>query len=237
MISPTTSHALEAIAQRQQDLRAAFTPGARSERGDSTRPAESTFTLDNLSACAPADAYFIGVDERGRQTYSRDGVFHFKAGVLVDRNDRPVLGVGSNATLEPIRIDPLDCALGRADALHIGTDGSLSYPRTSIDPRTGEREDRHVVVGRLALARFSAATRLQPLDATRSLAPANVKPHTGTAGDGNFGPIEPHRVESSRIDIDAGILRLREAYLSFDALRAAHAAQGKTEKTAMDLVK
>ena len=237
MISPSSAHALDAIARRQQDLRAAFTPGAGAAP-DVLRPAHSHFTSDPLSAAAPPGAFFIGTDERGRQTYTRDGVFHLIDNVLVDRFDRPVMAIEkATGALVPLRVDGVDVALGRTADLQISADGSVSYGRTSIDPRTGANEQTRVVAGRLALARFSAATQLQPLDASRCLAPPNVAPHTGVAGDGNFGPIAPHQEEDSRVDFDLGIERLQEAYLAFDALRAAHSAQGKVEKTAMDLLK
>ena len=237
-VSPATARALDEIAQRQADLRAAFTPGAASAHGDVLRPAQSSLSLDPLSVSAPADAYFIGTDERGRQTFTRDGTFHLKDHLLVDRFDRPVMGLNKeNGALGPLRLDPVDVALGRTGDLQISADGSLTYGRSSIDPRTGAPEQSRVLVGRLALARFSAATRLQSLDPTRMLAPQNVTPHTGFAGDGNFGPIAPHQEERSRIDFDLGVERLQEAYMAFDALRAAHAAQGGVEKTAMDLLK
>ena len=238
MVSASSMKALDEIARRQQDLRAAFTPGATPVRNDVARTAQSTFTLDPLSAVAPADAYFIGTDERGRQTYSRDGTFHLQNNMLLDRSGQPVLGYErTTGALAPLRVDPVDVALGRTADLQIAADGSVSYGRLAIDPATGRQEQTRVVVGRLALARFSAATKLQPLDATRSLAPPNVVPHTGLAGDGNFGAIVPHQQELSRIDFDLGIERLQEAYLAFDALRAAHSAQGNVEKTAMDLLK
>lgn len=238
MISPSTAHAFEEITARQADLRAAFTPGAAPARSDTARESSSRFTLDPLSAAAPSGAFFVGSDERGRQTYSRDGVFHLHGNTLVDRYERPVLGfTQAGGGLSELRVDPVDRALGRADDLSISPDGSVGYARNTIDPRTGINEQSRVVIGRLALARFAAATKLQPLDATRSLAPPGIAPHTGMAGDGNFGALNPHRTEESRVDLDRGIERLQEAYLAFDALRAAHHAQGSVEKAAMDLVK
>lgn len=238
MVSPGSSHALNEIARRAQELRAAFTPGASAAHGDVLRAPRSLFTLDPLSVAAPPDAFFIGRDERGRQTFTRDGVFHLHDTVLVDRFDQPVMGYAhAGAALAPLRMDAVDVALGRTNDLRIEADGSVSYGRVTIDPRNGTLEPARMTVGRLALARFSAATRLQSLDATRSFAPANVVPHTGVPGDGNFGAISPHQQEQSRIDLDVGIERLQEAYLAFDALRAAHSAEGHVEKTAMDLVK
>ena len=238
MVGNATSHALGEIASRQADLRGAYTPGATPSHADVATPDIPQATLDPLSVAVPSDAYLVGRDERGRQTYTRDGILHLADNTLVDRFNQPVLGFGnSRVTLQPLRVDPVDAALGRTAGLHIGADGTVSYLRSAIDPRTGNRTSEEVVVGRVALARFSAATKLQPIDQTRMTAPPGVRPHVGNPGDGNFGALRPNMQSSSGIDINLGIEKLSEAYLAFDALRAAHAAQGKVEKTAMDLVK
>lgn len=238
MISPATARAFERIASRQADLREAFTPGATPRNGDVARDPSSAFTADSLSVTAPPESYFVGTDERGRQIYTRDGAFALHGDVLADRHGRPVLGVTvAGGALTQLRVDPVDRALGRTADLAIGSDGTVSYSRATIDPRTGAGEPGRVVIGRLALARFAPATKLQPLDATRFAAPGGAIPHLGNASDGNFGEIVPHRAEGSRVDFDRGIERLQEAYLAFDALRAAHHAQGGVEKAAMDLVK
>ena len=93
------------------------------------------------------------------------------------------------------------------------------------------------MVGRVALARFAAATRLETIDHTRWLAPPGVPPHVGVPGDGNFLPLVLHAHRRSGIDPLTGIDRLQESYMAFDALRAAHNAQGRVEKIAMDLLK
>lgn len=238
MISPTTSAAFERIASRQADLREAFSPGAVPQNGDVARAPSSEYTADPLSVAAPPESYFIGTDERGRQIYTRDGAFALQNDTLVDRHGRPALGfTATGGALRPLRVDAVDRALGRAEDLTIGSDGSVSYSRVAVDPRTGLGERTRVVIGRLALARFAPASKLQPLDATRFLAPDAAIPHVGSASDGNFGAIATHQAERSRVDFDRGIERLQEAYLAFDALRAAHHAQGGVEKAAMDLVK
>ena len=238
MIGNATSHALSEIASRQADLRGAYTPGATASHTDVATADTPQLTIDPLTVAVPSDAYLVGRDERGRPMYTRDGVLHVADNTLVDRFNQPVLGfVPAHSTLAPLRIDPVDAALGRTAGLHINADGTVSYPRVAIDPRSGTRTSEEVVVGRVALARFSAATKLQPIDQTRMTAPPGVQPHLGNPGDGNFGALRPHLQSSSGIDINLGIEKLSEAYLAFDALRAAHAAQGKVEKTAMDLVK
>jgi len=238
MVSPSTMRVLDDIAQREQELRDAFTPGATAQHGDAAGPPAVEPDLGPLSVAPPTDAYFIARDERGRQMFSQDGVFHVHDDTLVDRNGQPVLGYqGGDGRLAPIRVDPVDAALGRTSDLRIEQDGQVCYERTSIDPKNGETDRLRVVAGRIALARFSAATRLQPIDGTRSVAPPGVGPHIGAPADGNFAPLATHMHERSRIDVLAGIDRLQDAYMAFDALRAAHGAQGRVEKIAMDLLK
>jgi flagellar basal body rod protein FlgG len=239
MINAATDDALERIVARSQDVQHAFTPGATSQFGDVvTDRAASHMALDALSVAAPADAYFVTTDERRRTTYTRDGGFALRGGTLVGADGRPVLGFHSPAgATSELHVDDVDAALGRVNGLRIEPDGTLSYDRAIIDPRTGASERERVVVGRLALARFPAATKLAASDANHFLAPAGIVPHVGRAGDGNFARIAPMQRETSRIDFDRSLDRLEEAYVAFDALQAAHKAQGGTSKTAMDLLK
>lgn len=238
LIPSSTTHAMDEIASRANDLLAAYTPGAVPSHTDISAPTGSKFTLDPLTASAPPNAFFVSIDDLGRQSYSRDGAFHLQSGLLVNRNGDPMLGYrGDRSGLVQLRADPIDAALGRTRGLRIEPDGSLVYDRSAIDPRTGHRGTTPVSLGRLALARFSAATKLQPIDSTRFLSPAGIAPHIGRAGDGNFAALKPHTQENSRVDLDLGLQRLQEAYLAFDALRAAHSAQGNLDKTTMDLLK
>ena len=62
-------------------------------------------------------------------------------------------------------------------------------------------------------------------------------PHIGRPADGNFERLVPHARERGRVNVFDAIEKLREAYLAFDALHAAQSAQGKVEKTTMDLLK
>ncbi len=194
--------------------------------------------IDPLSVSAPPGAYFITGGASGRTLYTRDGSFSFSAGRLLDGSGQPVLGyTTSGGALEPLTADPVDVALGFTGSMRIGTDGSVSYDRTTIDPRTGLREMQTVHLGVLALARFPAASKPQAVDALHVAAPSGVAPHVGWAGDGNFEPLAAFSREQSGIDLDLGLQRLQEAYLAFDAIRAAGKAQGGIEKTTMDLLK
>ena len=236
MISNDTARAFEQIAQRQRDLQAAFSSGGFAVHGDVAREPSVRVALDPLSVAAPANAYFVTEDGRVR-TFSRNGDFRIESGRLVDGSGRSVLGLRHDgASFAPLEVEPVDVALGRAQDARISSDGTLSYAWRVIDPRSGNVEMQRVAVGRIALARFPAGTKLAPADATHGVADAALA-HYGVPQDGNFGPLAAFRREDSRVDVDAGLERLEEAYLAFDALRAAHQAQGTTQKAAMDLVK
>ncbi len=238
LISPAITRARETVAARERDVLQAYTPGAQPERSDAAQPSNAAFTLDPLSASAPTGAYFVTSSERGITSFGRDGQFSISNAVLVDARGCSVLGYrDGGSALVPLRADPVDAALGIVDGARIESDGSLTYERTSIDPRTGAREARRISIGRVALARFAAGTKLQALDAARFAAPAGAAPHYGRAGDGNFAALQPNSREGSRVDIDLGLQKLQEAYLSLDALQAADRAGREVEKTAMDLLK
>jgi hypothetical protein len=158
--------------------------------------------------------------------------------MLVDAHGRPVLGFSENgATLSPLRAERVDAALGLLTSAQIEANGAITYERTSIDPRTGAQHMERASFGRLALARFAPATKLQTVDAQHFAAPPHIVPHIGTANDGNFGALQPFARESSGVDIDLGIQRLEDAYLALDAIRAAGTVQSSAQKTAMDLLK
>jgi flagellar basal body rod protein FlgG len=231
--------ALDRIAERAADVRRAFTPGASPVRDDvATDGGPSSFTLDPLSVAAPGDDLFVALDRNGRTAYTRDGSFAVRNGELVSGSGAPVLGFArAGGALEPLRIDPVDAQLGRVRDLRVGADGMLSYARSAIDPRSGARETQRVDVGRVALARFPAGTRLDARDPDVVHAPPGIVPHVGAPGDGSFAAVAPMQRERSRIDIDEGLARLNDAYLAFDALQAAQTARGHLGKTAMDLLK
>jgi flagellar basal body rod protein FlgG len=230
--------ALEDIAVRERDVLQAYAPGAVPERSDVAQKSASSFALDPLSAVAPANAYFITRDERGRLLFTRDGTFSLRDGAVVDERGREVLGFRDDgATLAPLHADTVDVALELTSGARIEANGAVTYDRTTIDPRTGVQHAERVTFGRLALARFTPGTKLQSVDPQCLAAPANVAPHIGRAGDGNFDALQPFARENSGVNIDLGLQRLQEAYLALDAIRAAGKAQSSVEKTAMDLLK
>ncbi|HEV7180558.1 MAG TPA: hypothetical protein VGN11_11855 [Candidatus Baltobacteraceae bacterium] len=237
-VNAATANALDYIAERASDVYKAYTPGARPSYGDvETERDAAVPVLDPLSVAPPADAYFVTAGERGRRSYTQNGTLAV-AGGTVTAAGAPVLGVTApGGALAELHIDPVDLALGRATNVHVEADGSVAYMRSSVDPRSGARESERVTIGRLALARFPAGTKLQSAGADRAVAPAGVLPHVGSPGDGNFAPVAPLHREQSRVNLDESLNRLEDAYLAFDALAAAHKAQGSLGKTAMDLLK
>lgn len=238
MISPATAHAFAEISEREADVLHAYTPGAIPAKNDVASTPSSAYTRDALSAAAPADAYFVSCDTRGELCFGRDGGFALRDGALVDVHGRPVMGYAAQTnSLAPLHADPVDAALGYTTDARIERDGSVTYGRAAIDPRTGRREESRISIGRVALARFAAGTKLTALDASSFTAPPGIAPHLGWPNDGNFSAVEPHARTGSGVDIDAGLRRLQEAYLAFDALRAADHAKGSVAKTAMDLLK
>jgi flagellar basal body rod protein FlgG len=238
-LNPSLAGALDRITERAADVRRAYTPGAIPQHDDVATPSStSDFTFDPLCVVAPDGAYLIASDERGRPLYTRDGALAVRDGVLVDQSGHPILGQNApGGALTPLRVERVDAALGRAGAPAIESDGSFVYYRNVVEPRAGKRETQRVVVGRVALARFPAGTRLETADGSLGRAPAGVKPQTGSPNDGNFGALIPMRRERSRIDVNESLARLKEAYLAFDALQAAEIAKGHLGKTAMDLLK
>jgi flagellar basal body rod protein FlgG len=238
-LSPNLSAALDRIAERAADVRRAFIPGAIPQHDDVATPASvSDFTLDPLSVVAPDGSYFITCDDSGRRSYTRDGAFSLAAGKLVDGAGQTVLGTRySRAGLGELSIDGVDLALNRVRALAIERDGALVYRRAVVDPRSGAKELQRVVVGRLVLARFPAATKLASSDGSHGVPPHDLAPATGLAGEGGFAALAPMHRERSRIDVDESLARLKDAYLAFDALQAAEAAKAHLGKTTMDLLK
>ncbi len=238
-LNPAMSAALDRIAERADDVRRAFTPGAIPHHDDVATPGPaSDFTLDPLAASAPSDAYFVTIDERGRVAYTRDGSFAVRGGTLCAGDRRAVAGVRlPGQTPAALRVDPVDESLSRIVNARVEADGTFLYFRPAVDPRTGTRESQRVVVGRVTLARFPAGTKLSAGD-DGALHPLSAAvPTVGVPGDGTFAQLAPMQRDRSRIDVDRSLIRLKEAYLAFEALQGAEAAQRHLGKAAMDLVK
>jgi flagellar basal body rod protein FlgG len=237
-LNSNLSGALDRIAERAADVRRAYTPGAVPSHDDVASPAIiSDFTLDPLAVVAPEGCYFVSSDG-DRRIYTRDGAFTVRGGRLVNAEGQPILGLhAGSTTLADLRVDSIDDALGRVRDLAVERDGTLAYRREYLDPRSGERELQRVVVGKVALARFPAGTRLIAQAGSGCSAPENVAAQLCTPEEDGFPPLEPMRRERGRIDVDQSLVRLKEAYIAFDALQAAEAAKAHLGKTTMDLLK
>jgi flagellar basal body rod protein FlgG len=193
---------------------------------------------DPMSVAAPERTYFIGTDAQGRRFYTRNGVFHLANGVLRTQNGSSVLGFppGHNQ-LTTLRQDPVDAVLKRGQDERIAPDGTVSYLRNVIDPKTGAAKPERVVIGRVALARFPAATELHAPDGVHVTAPAGIEPSVGLPSSETLGALAVNRIDRGSYDVKAGINELRTAYMQLDAMRAADIARRKTEKTVGDLIK
>lgn len=238
MLPPGSLDALKRIADRANDVLAAYTPGAFPQFGDAVAPSAPLPVDDPLSVAAPPGAWFVTSGANAARTYTRAGGFHIGSdGTLQTIDGARVLGTSGSGAVGPLRLPESDRTLGRCGDVHLEADGVLAYTRASIDPRTRERTLERTVVGRIALARFPAGTNPQRIDATHFSAVAGVVPHLGAPSDGGFGALATRARDAGSIDIDAGLQRLTEAYVAFSALEAAHRAQAAGAKTIMDAVK
>ena len=239
MLAPASLDALKRIADRANDVLAAFTPGAIPSRGDVNGSSIPLPSDDPLSVATAPGTWFVTNDERGTRTYTRAGSFHIGTdGTLQTIDGSRVLGTPAGSTiLGPLRLPEPDHTLGRCADVHLDADGVLAYTRTSIDPRTRERTAERTVVGRVALARFPAGGNPQRLDATHFGAVAGIVPHVGAPAEGGFPALATHARDIGNVDLDMGLQRLSEAYVAFSALQAANKAQGAGSKVVMDLLK
>lgn len=235
-VDPAIAAMVGRVAQREEDALHAYTPGAEPSFEDSARTQRSYPVLDGLSVAPPDSAYFLERGDDGSVRYTRDGSFTVRNGMLWAADGRAVLGLTRNGTLREISVDPVDLALNRARDARIEANGTLAYEREVIDPRNGARELQRVIAGRIALARFAAGTSLQREGSALS-APSGVAPHLGTPDDGNFAPLATMQRESSGIDIDRSVDRLRVAYRELDAVQSLYRAKDLAAKTAMDLIR
>lgn len=225
LISDSTARALDNIAARERDVIQTLAPFPDLQSDD---PAPATL---------PPDTYFVTRTNSGERSFTRAGSFSFRDGTLIDGSGLSVLGYRSQGSaLEPLAIDPIDLALGLPQDPKIQADGTVTYGRNTIDPQSGARELQRITLGRLATARFPAGTRLSSLDEAHVGAPPGISPHIGAPGDGTFAPLEAGLRVRGAYELESGLQRLQEAYLALDALRAAGAAQGGLQKTAMDLL-
>jgi hypothetical protein len=242
LISSTLGDAMDRIASRAQDALSAYGAGVTPLHNDVVDSASAPLRVsDPLSVVAPPSAYFVTRTMQGAQRYTRDGAFALDGDALVTAGGASVLGYAPGSARggvpEPLRLDARDAALGRASDVRVESDGSVAYTRTSIDPRTGEREVERVCTGTLALARFPAGTAPVRVDATHAGAPSGVVPHLGTPADGTFAGLATYARDAGNIDLSASLAKLSEAYLAFSALRTAQQASFGSMRTATELVK
>lgn len=241
MVNASPVDAYDRIAARAADVRDVFRPGALPLNDDVRSAPLSTPSLDPLSVVPPPGAWIVTRASDGTRSYERDGTLELGDGVLRTRDGAEVLGYprgdARGAVPVPLRVAPVDAALGRASEARIEPDGTVAYARTTIDPRSGARSLERVTLGKVALARFPAGTHPQRLDAAHVSAPPGVAPHLGTPGDGTFGPLATFSRDAGSVDLAASVEKLNEAYRAFEAIGAAVRTQSSVIKTTVDLVK
>lgn len=239
MIDSALAAALDRIESRDVDARNAYRAGAFALNADVARPSATRPSADPLSVALPEGAYVLTPDAQGKIGYSRDGAFHLQHGELQCADGRPVLGftLGNRTQLVPLRLDPYDSALGRISNARVDPDGTFNYMRSAVDPRSGRKRTERVVVGRIALGRFPAATQPTRIDATHVAPPAGVNARIGVPADGSFAALRTGARDAGPLDVMAGLAKMQEAYVHFEALRSADHGRSETEKIAMDLLK
>jgi len=242
MIAPGTVDALNRIQARAQDVMRAHTAGGFGVSNDVNTGARSPeYASDPLSVAAPPNAYFVTQSPSGVRTFTRDGGFSLDRGTLRGADGAAILGyAGGDARgvlPAPLMLPANDVALGRCANVRVESDGTVSYTRSTIDPRTTERSIERVTAGKIALARFPAGTQPIRLDERHVGAPQGIAPHVGTPADGTFAGLATYARDTGAVDIDTSLDKLAEAYRAFSALAAAHKARGGADQTAMDLLK
>ncbi|GAC1494177.1 MAG: hypothetical protein NVS3B17_10590 [Vulcanimicrobiaceae bacterium] len=239
MIDPAISAGLGRIASRERDVLHAFDPSFVPETSDVVRRGAAVPNFDPLGVALPEGAFVVTPGPSGTLAYGRDGAFALHDGTLRASDGAPVLGfgIGERTKLAPLHVDPYDAAAGRITNARIEADGTFAYTRTTIDPRSGERRAENVAIGRVAVARFPAGTQPVRIDARHVAPPVGIGAQFGVPGEGGFAPLATRSRDLGRVDLIAGLEQLRDAYRTFEALRAANHARGGVEKTTMDLVK
>lgn len=231
--------AVETVERRGEDLRLLYTGGAQPNFSDAVRQERSEPSGNPLTVMLPPDAFLVAGDPN-RPAYTRDGALQVLDGVLASGDGTPVLGFAAgdeSGIPKPLRLETSDAIVGRAQDVRVESDGEFGYARTVIDPKTLESRVERVVVGRVALARFPAGTRLERVDSSHARAPAGVVPFVGSPNDGSFGPLFPQHRAVGRLDADTAISRLQDAYLALRALGALERTQNGMVRGALDLVK
>ena len=239
MLSAGIARAIESVERRGEDLRMVFAEGAQPNFSDVIRAERVEPSGDPLSIVVPPDALLIAGDPN-RPAYTLDGALQVRDGVLAGSDGTPVLGLvdsDRSGIPKPLRIDKNDLLLGRVQDLRIEPDGVFGYARTIIDPKTMQSTVERVVVGRIALARFPAGTRLERVDATHARPPSHLVPFVGSPNDGSFGSLYTSRRAVGRLDPDATVVRLQDAYLAMRALSAEERTRNAMIHGALDLVK
>lgn len=233
--------AVDAIQRRADDVHSLFRSGAQPNYPDALRAESLEPANDPLAVVPPEGAYLVAGDP-AHPAYTRDGALRLVDGALATREGTPILGFAEDdghrhGVPRALQVDRRDLLLGRINDARVDSDGVFGYARNAIDPQTLETHVERVVVGRLALARFPAGSKPERIDRSRVSAPDGVAPLIGVPADGTFAALATRSRAIGRIDPDAAIARLQDAYLAIDALGAAERTRTGMMRDAFDLVK
>jgi hypothetical protein len=243
MINSGPAAALSELATRAQEMLHAYEPGYETQDDEIRSATLSRPKPDNdpMSVSAPEGSYFMGTDRAGQSFFSRDGSFKVEGANVTWPDGSAVLGFPANAAAgakpQPLRVDAVDAALGRAGDPHVEADGSVVYTRSVVDPKTGKTNPENVALGKIALARFPAGTSLPRVADHRVAVPPGISPTIGKAGDAAFGKLDTKSRDLGSVDFEAGLNQLREAFLALDAMSASDRVSDKDAHVAMDLIK
>ncbi len=241
MIDASVASMLHTLDTIGNDRAHAFDPGYEPVNRDlASRSTRTIADVDNpLAVIVPPGAY-LAVQGPAGAAYSRDGQLRFEDGELRTSAGDTVLGWAPGANLnlppQPLRADPVDAALGRCKDVSVAADGTLSYQRTAVDARHGRVGHEKVVIGRVALARFPAGTKLERAGNDAALPADGLAPAALAAPNTlGFGELRTHRREVASVDFVKATTRWTEAVQAYYALVEARSHDGS--KTVMDLVK
>jgi len=186
---------------------------------------------------APQGSRFVTLDAQGQYRYTRNGALTIVDGTVMTLEHRPLLGYMPGATtIGRLRLPMLDRIITPRQQLHVARDGSVSYDREVLDPRSGLQQIQRQRLGVIALARFPAGSEPVSLG-TYERAPLGIEPYIATPGTHGFEELLPDRLDRGGIDLQRALLHLQTAYERFDALLAERDIAQKNLGTAMDLVK
>ncbi len=229
MISAATSDALDRIATRASDVLAGYTSGFEPQRADAAgQPASLERSQDPLSVVAPERHVFPRRAGRRDALLARRRV-HVRRRNAPRARRRRRLGHGARRARGAPSANARSRSIARSGASR--TSASNRTERSAMRARRSIRAAANAAsnASHSGASRSRASPRgrkASRFDATHFEAPRGVVPLVGQPSDGSFGPLRTYSRDTGRLDLLAGLQRLQEAYLSFEALARGATARG-----------